>query len=409
MPRAATEVDQAALGQQDDPLAVGEDHVVDLRLDFLPLVLLERGDVDLGIEVADVADDGLVLHLRHVVVVDDVHVAGAGDEDVGLVGGVVHGHDAVAFHRRLQRADRVDLGDPYLRRQRTHGLGRALADVAIAGDQRDLAGDHDVGGALDAVHQRFAAAVEVVELRLGHRIIDVDRGDLQLAALVHLVQAMHAGGGFFRHALDLRQAGRVPGLVLGELGLDGGEQHGGFLAVRLVQHRDVLLGAAAQMQQQRRVAAVVEDHVRVAVIRPFENAVGVIPVVDQRLALDGEHGHAVGGDGGSGMVLGREDVAGGPAHFGAQRGQRLDQHRGLDRHVQAAGDARALERLGLGEFLADGHEARHLRLGDADFLAAPVGQAEVGDYVIFFVSHSVHESSLNCDREGGELTLPGTG
>ena len=41
---------------------------------------------------------------------------------------------------------------------------RAFADVAVAGDDRDLAGDHDVGGALDAVDQRFAAAVQIVEL-----------------------------------------------------------------------------------------------------------------------------------------------------------------------------------------------------------------------------------------------------
>jgi hypothetical protein len=74
----------------------------------------ERGDVDLVVEVADVADDGLVLHLRHVVVGDDVLVAGGGDEDVGLVGGVVHRDHAVAFHRGLQRADRVDLGHPHL-------------------------------------------------------------------------------------------------------------------------------------------------------------------------------------------------------------------------------------------------------------------------------------------------------
>ena len=43
----AAEVHQPALGEQDDALAVGEDHVVDLRLDLLPAVLLERGDVAL--------------------------------------------------------------------------------------------------------------------------------------------------------------------------------------------------------------------------------------------------------------------------------------------------------------------------------------------------------------------------
>ena len=250
MAGATAEVHQPALGQQDDALAVGEDDVVDLRLDLLPLVFLQRGDVDLAVKVTDVADDGLVLHLRHVVVVDDVNVAGAGDEDVGLVASVVHGHHAVAFHRRLQRADRVDLGDPDLSGKRAHGLRRTLADIAVAADQRDLAGDHDVGGALDAVDQRFAAAVEVVELRLGDRVVDVDGGELEFAALVHLVETVHAGGGLFGHTLDLGQARRVPGLVLGELGLDRREQHGGFLAVRLVQYGDVLLGTAAQVQQQ---------------------------------------------------------------------------------------------------------------------------------------------------------------
>ncbi len=68
---AAAQVHQPALGQQDDALAVREDDVIDLRLDFFPLVLLDRGDVDLVVEVADVADDGLVLHTGHVVVRDD--------------------------------------------------------------------------------------------------------------------------------------------------------------------------------------------------------------------------------------------------------------------------------------------------------------------------------------------------
>jgi hypothetical protein len=61
--------------------------------------------------------------------------------------------------------------------------------------------------------------------------------------------------------------------------------------------------------------------------------------------------------------------------FGAQGLQRLDQHGRLDGHVQRAGDARALQRLALGELFADGHQAGHLGFGDADFLAAPGGKA----------------------------------
>ncbi len=133
------------------------------------------------------------------------------------------------------------------------------------------------------------------------------------------------------------------------------------------------------MQHQGGVAAIVEDHVGVFAIGPFEDLVGVLPVLFQRFALDGEDRGARRGDGGGGVVLRREDVTRGPAHFGAQRHQRFDQHAGLDGHVQAAGDARALERLLGGEFLADGHQAGHFGFGDGEFAAAPAGQRHVGE------------------------------
>ena len=180
--------------------------------------------------------------------------------------------------------------------------------------------------------------------------------------------------------LILREPRRVPLRVALELRLDRGEQALLLLARGLGDQRGILLGARAEMQQQRRIAAVVEDHVGVAAVRPLEDAVRVVPVLGQRLALDGEHRGAARGDGRGGMVLGRVDVARGPAHLGAERVQRLDQHRGLDGHVQRAGDARAAQRLCCRELLADGHQAGHLGLGDPDLLAAPVGQPQVLDH-----------------------------
>ena len=97
-------------------------------------------------------------------------------------------------------------------------------------------------------------------------------------------------------------------------------------------------------------------------------------------------GMPVAADGGGGVVLRRVDVAGGPADVGAERFQRLDQHCGLDGHVQRARDARGLQRLLCGVFLAHRHEARHLGLGDVDFLAAPGGEANVLDVVVHAVS-----------------------
>ena len=137
-------------------LPVGEGPHVDLRLDVLALdavVGLEAGHVDLVVEVADVAQDRLVLHLRHLVDGDDVLVAGRGDDDVGDVEDVVEGGDLVAVHRGLQRADRVDLGDDDAGALAAQRLGAALADVAVPADDRDLAADQDVGGAVDAVDE----------------------------------------------------------------------------------------------------------------------------------------------------------------------------------------------------------------------------------------------------------------
>ena len=152
------------------------------------------------------------------------------------------------------------------------------------------------------------------------------------------------------------------------------------------------LGAQAEMNEQSGVAAVVEDHVRRAAVAPFENAVGIFPIVFEALALAREHRRAGGGDGGGGVILGRVNVARGPANVGAERLQGLDQHGGLDRHVQRAGDTGALQRLARAIFGARRHQAGHFGLGDGDFLAAPFGEFDVGDDII--VEMSGHDLSF---------------
>ena len=71
-------------------------------------------------------------------------------------------HDVVepdhlqAVHRRLQRADRVDLGDDDPGALAAQRLGGALADVAVAADDGELAAEHHVGGPVEAVQQASA-------------------------------------------------------------------------------------------------------------------------------------------------------------------------------------------------------------------------------------------------------------
>ena len=66
---------------------------------------------------------------------------------------------------------------------------------------------------------------------------------------------------------------------------------------------------------------------------------------------------------------------------GLQLDQRFDEHRGLNGHVQGAGDADAFSRT-LGCVAGtNGHEARHFMLSNADFKPAKVREGFVGDQI----------------------------
>ncbi len=176
----AAEVHEAAFGEHEDAVASREGVLIHLRLDVEALHVragVELIHLDLVVEVANVADDGLVLHLLHVLKADDVLVARGGDVDVAPAEGVFNRHDAEAFHGGLKGAHGVDFGHDDLRAHATEGEGAAFTHIAIAADHADFAGDHDVGGTLDAVEEGFAAAVEVVELGLRDAVVHVDGGE----------------------------------------------------------------------------------------------------------------------------------------------------------------------------------------------------------------------------------------
>jgi hypothetical protein len=207
-------------------------------------------------------------------------------------------------------------------------LGAALAHVPVPADDRDLPADQHVGGPLDAVDERVPAAVLVVELGLGHRVVHVDGREQQRAVGGALVEAVHPGGGLLGDADDPSAHPGEPLRLSCHTGPEQVQDDGEFLGVLIggERHRTGLLVLGALVHQQGRVAAVVEQHVRPVLARPGERLAGAPPVLGQRLALPGEHRHAPRVVGGpvradrhrrGGVVLGGEDVAASPAHLGA--------------------------------------------------------------------------------------------
>ena len=133
--------------------------------------------------MADIADDRHVLHGAHVIDPDDVFVAGGGDEDVRTVDHILQHDHFEAVHCGLQCADWIHFRDLHAGAGTGKRRSRSLADIAVAADNGDLAGHHHVRAAADTVDQRFLAAILVVELRLGHRVVDIDGGEGKQALL----------------------------------------------------------------------------------------------------------------------------------------------------------------------------------------------------------------------------------
>jgi len=166
---STAKVDETTLSKEDDVTAVGHEETVNLGLDVLDRagVGLEPSNVNLDIEVTNVADDGVVGHSLEVLASEDITATGGGDEDLTDLGGLLHGGDLVTGHSSLESVDGVNLGNEDAGTHAVEGHGATLTDITETGNDGDLASNHDIGSTLDTVDKGLTAAVKVVELGLG--------------------------------------------------------------------------------------------------------------------------------------------------------------------------------------------------------------------------------------------------
>merc|ERR1740138_892462 len=163
----AAQVTQATRCKHDDAVAIWEDEAVDLWLDVIDLDachVFKCIHFDLIVKVTNVAHDGVVLHLLHVLQGDDLEVAGGGNEDVNLTDHTLELGHLEALHACLQGADRVDLSDHDPSAATAHSSSTALANITVATDERTLATNHHISGTHDGIGQGVTAAIHVVEL-----------------------------------------------------------------------------------------------------------------------------------------------------------------------------------------------------------------------------------------------------
>jgi len=167
----ASKVKESALSEDDDAVAIWELESVDLGLDLHLLdawVGLEACHVDLIIKVADVSNDGVVLHLGHVLLHDDVFVSSSGDENISSSDAVLEFLNIKSFHSGLKSADWIDFIDTNSSSACLHGKGATLTDITESADDNLFTSNHDISGSHETVWERVLATVDIIELLFGN-------------------------------------------------------------------------------------------------------------------------------------------------------------------------------------------------------------------------------------------------
>lgn len=407
---SATKVEETTLSQDDDASAgLREGEAVDAGLDVDALntrVSKETSHVDLIVEVTNVTEDSVVLHADHVVLHDDVLVTSSGDDNVSVLNDILEADDLVTFHACLEGADGVNLSDRNASTSSLHGLSTALTDITIAADNSELTSDHDISSTHDTIRKRVSATVDVVELGLGDRVVDVDSREEKLALLSHLVETVNTGGGLLRNTNNaLGDASEERGVTLdgvrdglhddAELNLRSGDS----LNIReLSSLSEDLLSLDTLVDQESDITTIIDDEVGALLsIGPDESLVGAPPVLIEGLTLLSEDSSgAASNNSSSGGVLSGEDVARAPSDLSTELSKRLNQDSSLDGHVERTGDASTSEGLVSAELLAASHETGHLNLSEIKLEAARCSQGHICNPVV--LAGLVLEA---IDRDGG--------
>eukprot|EP00756_Hemistasia_phaeocysticola_P040150 Hpha_TRINITY_DN16849_c2_g1::TRINITY_DN16849_c2_g1_i1::g.153624::m.153624 len=336
MSRGAPKVHQPPLREEDDVPPIRQCIPVDLGLDLnlLRCVGLEPFDLDLGIEVANVAHNGIVLHPHKMTVAHDVVIPGGRHENMALLHHIVKSIDLITLHQGLQCVDRIDLAHDHTRPEAAQCSTASLPHVPIPRHETRLTGHHNVGGALDAVDKGLPAPVQVIKFRLCYRVVDVDRRERQSPVTYTDVQLL------------------PPCCCL------LGQPHDPRVVLFPLRHHSIT-----------KLPPIIQQHVGHPV--PAEALQRLLDAPHKlllSLPLPGENGDACFCDGCGGLVLSREDVAAGPSYLCAESGKSLDQDRGLDGHVKASRDLRSSKGLRFTVFTAKLHKTRHFVLRKLNFL-----------------------------------------
>ena len=175
---------------------------------------------------------------------------------------------------------------------------------------------------------------------------------------------MDSGCGFFRNSLNRRSDFLPDSGIFFKAVFKTKIKLLFILPCRLaIQNRRIGLSLKAKVHHHRRITTVINKQIRPLTIRENKSTLGTPPVLFQSLPFPGKNRNTKIGDCRGSLILGRKNIAAGPANIRPQSHQRLDQNRCFDRHMKGAHDSGPFQRFLCSVLLTQSHQSRHFLLG----------------------------------------------
>jgi hypothetical protein len=151
-------------------VTIREDPLINLGLDVDSLDVRPFSKtivVDFIIEVTNVTDNSIMLHLSHMLSHNDVLVSCCCDKDVNHANNIFKTNNLEAFHAGLESTDGINFCDIDTGSTSLHGLCTSLSNISVTQNQDLLSCQHNISGSEDSIGERVTASVDVIKLLLG--------------------------------------------------------------------------------------------------------------------------------------------------------------------------------------------------------------------------------------------------
>ena len=119
--------------------------------DFDTWIIFKTFNVNFVVEVTDVANDGVILHLCHVLSHNNIFVTSCSDENISSMNNRLNSLDLITFHTGLKSTDWITFCDNYARSACLHCCCASFTDITKSTDNNLFTCKHNISSSHETI------------------------------------------------------------------------------------------------------------------------------------------------------------------------------------------------------------------------------------------------------------------